>query len=634
MVLIEFLIALVLGVVLIVGPIATFILSLIAYIRSRRIEQLTLRIVELERRVRAASKSTPNEVAPIPSAVSIAPAVAADFSGRATPYVPSSHSPESQAEYNKSANAITSSQTVVTTAAGWENFVGQKAFGWLAVFLFVLAFAFFLRYAYQNNWIGPVGRVTISELVGLGLVCAGWWYFRHGLIRFSNMMTAAGIVVLYLATYSAFGFYHLLPQQRAGIFLGVLVFESMILAVFYRSSIIAMVAVIGGLLTPMLMASDVDDYSSLFIYLAVLNAGVAIAVGMRGWSFVSWISFLGTQALFALWYQSNYHPDKFIWTIGFQVILFCLYLGQSLFTSAVRRRMLSPIELTLFVVNAILGFYLFRLLLQDQYSYWLGSFALFMATLYAVVARVILSTNNRDSRFCLTSIAISVGLIAIALPLQTNAGWVALGWAAMGSVIGWFGLRISNPLLRVFALVLAVSAIARLLMFDLPLYIRDPFIPIFNREALPSLGVSLCVLASVVIADRYLKYLSAIEKHIIAVMGVAGVLLFWLVLSFECYGYFLSQSVGDNSLDIDVWRWRGQLALTLFWASFATIILVLGFRFDRARLRWLAIAIYGAAVLKLFIVDMASVQQLYRICVFFVLAIVLGLVARAYQRFK
>ena len=70
------------------------------------------------------------------------------------------------------------------------------------------------------------------------------------------------------------------------------------------------------------------------------------------------------------------------------------------------------------------------------------------------------------------------------------------------------------------------------------------------------------------------------------------------------------------------------------WTVYATTLLVLGFRLNRARLRWLAMALYGAAVLKLFVVDMANVQQLYRILAFFVLAVVLGLVARTYQRFK
>ncbi len=609
----ELLIVIVLGAVLFIGPIATLILSIIAYVRSRQIEGLTRRLAELERRMSEAS--IPTRVVDVPNSPTFVNASPTTIPHQVAPARPI---------YRSSGRS---------NAAGWENFIGQKAFGWLAVLLFVLASAFFLRYAYQNNWIGPIGRVTISELVGLGLVVAGRWYLHRGMKLFSNMLTATGIVVIYLATYSGFGFYHILPQQRAGFFLGVLVLESMILAVCYRSSIIAMVSVVGGLLTPMLMASDVDTYSALFIYLAILNAGVVAVVTMRGWISVSWVAYLGTQGLFALWYQTNYHPEKFAWTLGFQIVLFSLYLVQSLSSSCCRRHVLSQPGLVLFVVNAVVSFLVFRLLLQDQFGYWLGSLALIMAIFYAVVARLCLSPAIRDTRFSMTSMAVSVGFIASAIPLQADARWVSLGWAAMGITLWWFGLRVSMKLLRFLAGLLAVAAVSRLLMFDLPLYIRDPFIPIFNRDALPSIGVATCILASVVVADSYLKRLVEWEQYLVAAAGIIGVLLLWIVLSIECYGYFLSQSMGEDNLNIDVWRRRGQLALTVFWASFATTILVLGFQLDRARLRWLAIAIYCAAVVKLFIVDMANVQQLYRILVFFVLAIVLGLVARTYQRF-
>ena len=70
------------------------------------------------------------------------------------------------------------------------------------------------------------------------------------------------------------------------------------------------------------------------------------------------------------------------------------------------------------------------------------------------------------------------------------------------------------------------------------------------------------------------------------------------------------------------------------WTVYATALLVLGFRLNRARLRWLSMTLYGVSVVKLFLIDMANVQQLYRILAFFVLAVVLGLVARTYQRFK
>ena len=129
-----------------------------------------------------------------------------------------------------------------------------------------------------------------------------------------------------------------------------------------------------------------------------------------------------------------------------------------------------------------------------------------------------------------------------------------------------------------------------------------------------------------------MKRLGANERGLIAVGGVIGVALLWLILSFECYDYFASQAIGSE--DFAVWKWRGQLALTVMWTVYATALLVLGFRLNRARLRWLSMTLYGVSVVKLFLVDMANVQQLYRILAFFVLAVVLGLVARTYQRFK
>ena len=182
------------------------------------------------------------------------------------------------------------------------------------------------------------------------------------------------------------------------------------------------------------------------------------------------------------------------------------------------------------------------------------------------------------------------------------------------------------------ALGLGCGAVVRVLFFDLPLYVRDPFVPIFNRVAFPSISVAALILASVWIADRFLPQLKRVEQLLIGFAGIVGMLLMWLLLSLECHGYFVSRSMPGG--DVELWRWRAQLALTVFWTVFATIILLLGFKLHRSRLRWLAMGLFGVTVLKLFILDMSNVQQIYRIIAFFVLAVVLGLVARAYQRFK
>src|SRR5262249_17506880 len=150
----------------------------------------------------------------------------------------------------------------------WEWFIGRKALGWVAVVLIVFATAFFLRYAFENNWIGPIGRVALAALGGLALVAAGrhydpppggWW--------FAQMLTGAGVVLLYLAASSAFGFYHLLPQRAAAPYLVIVVLETMLLAALYDAPALALVAVLGGLLTPVLMPSETDRYTALFLYL-------------------------------------------------------------------------------------------------------------------------------------------------------------------------------------------------------------------------------------------------------------------------------------------------------------------------------------------------------------------------------
>ncbi len=659
---IEILFVFVIGLLVLLGPIVTLVLAIIAYTRSGQVKELAARVSRLESRL-AGVQSPTSTVGPVSNAVTSPstdrvnvtpvlvaqvladpPAASLDTTKLAgtssTPAIQQGLAPSSSADSAAVVTPIGQSEgrPEASEPEGWEAFVGQKAFGWMAVVLFVFSAAFFLRYAFQNNWIGPVGRVMIGELTGLAMAAAGVVYHRQGLKRFSSMLTAAGIVVLYLATWSAFGFYQLLPQSHAGVFLALLVFESMLVAVIYRSVAIAIAAVIGGLLTPILLASPHDTYWSLFSYLAILNLGVVAASLYRRWPLVASLALGGTQALFWGWYASQYHPEKFVWAIGFQGLIFALYLVHGVIKSSRGDQRIDIEELVRYVVNGLLGFTAFWILLRDDYCVWLGVMALALAALYAWAAKQALASKAKDPRLLLASLALALGFIAWALPLQANttwyalARWVAMGWAIIGLALWRFGVRIQSPALRVMASVFGVMAVLRVLTYDLVVDPRELFIPVFNEVALPALIVAVCILYAVVSAGRMLERFTRLEQTLIGVGGVVGVVLVWLVLSLECYGYLVSRSLLDDQ--IELWRWRGQLALTVFWSAFATVLLVLGFRLQRARLRWLAIILYAITVCKLFMFDMANVQQLYRILGFFVLAVVLGLVARAYQRFR
>ena len=94
------------------------------------------------------------------------------------------------------------------------------------------------------------------------------------------------------------------------------------------------------------------------------------------------------------------------------------------------------------------------------------------------------------------------------------------------------------------------------------------------------------------------------------------------------------------------WRfcWRGpvsnltvfelcaQLSYSLLFMLYGALLLVVGFRFRSAFLRWQGLALLAATIAKVFFGDMGALSQGYRILSFFGLGILLLAVSYAYQR--
>jgi uncharacterized membrane protein len=257
-----------------------------------------------------------------------------------------------------------------------EDWIGRQGFGWVAVVLLLFAAAFFLKYAFENRWIGELGRVSLGILGGVALCLAGRRYHREGWRVFSQMLTAGGVVLLYLATFGAFGYYHLIPRGPAGFFLIVLVVETGTLAILYEAPAIAIMAVIGALLNPILLHTDRDQYYVLFPYRLVMNGGVVALALFRHWRGLATLALLGTQGLFWGWYAEHYHPEKLSAALAFQLGLFALFLSHHLLVPAVRSRRVDVEELVRVPLNALFLTVAGYVLLAEDYHRWLGSLSL------------------------------------------------------------------------------------------------------------------------------------------------------------------------------------------------------------------------------------------------------------------
>jgi uncharacterized membrane protein len=225
---------------------------------------------------------------------------------------------------------------------------------------------------------------------------------------------------------------------------------------------------------------------------------------------------------------------------------------------------------------------------------------------------------------------------------------VSTVWWFLAVVV--FGIAIScrSDLLRYTAIVLTVIVLFRVAFRDLlhrPDYF-DPFweplyMPVLNTYMAPLFLLSLYLMMTGVIGYHRMSALLfeaaslkglqkdkyRAERDIYQVFAFCGLAILLISSSVECFRAFNSDQVPEN---VQV----AQMSLSILWSIFGGILLFIGFRWRSSILRWCAIILLTMTTGKVFLVDLSSVNEVYRIGAFFTLAVVLWLAARAYQRFK
>src|SRR6266511_1770862 len=543
-------------------------------------------------------------------------------------YVPS----PDLAELRPSVTRVPSSTVGVGTvhAEQIESIIGRRWLGWAAVALILFAAAFFLKYAFDNRWIGELGRVASGVGAGVIMVVLGFKYYRYRWRIFSQILTAGGIVLLYLSAYAAFGYYHLATQKTAFVYLALLVAEAAGLAYLYDAPAIAIMALVGGFLAPILLRSDRDQYRSLFGYIAALDIG-ALAL-LKHWTGLSSLAFTGTHLLFWLWYDSNYHPRKLGAVMFFQFAVFLVFLLAHVGRQLVGRQSATLEDLGLLLINPFVFFATAYHLLNANHHEWMGVFAIGMALLYAGSTKILLSRSATNRSEALSMIAVALTFVTIATPIQLQSNCITIAWAVEALVMFWAGLEIRSQRLRALAYTLFGLALVRLVFWDTPGVSRPIFMPVFNKYFLSSLVVTGCLFTASALYRRPSAEKRFTSKSQLALLLVAITIL-WFVMSVETYTFFAARAAAQKlAEDADHERWLGQMGLSVMWSIFAGTLAAAGFVRRSAAVRWASLGLFTLTVIKAMLVDIAQLQQLYRVIVFCVLGVLLLVVAWGYHK--
>jgi hypothetical protein len=115
-------------------------------------------------------------------------------------------------------------------------------------------------------------------------------------------------------------------------------------------------------------------------------------------------------------------------------------------------------------------------------------------------------------------------------------------------------------------------------------------------------------------------------------VALVGILTLWLVLTEDIWFYYQSRYHFQRA--VAQWRFLAQMYISVLWAVYATVLMVVGFWRRVRPLRYLALGIFVLLLAKIFLVDTRELDTMYRIAGFLVTGLALVGVSYLYQYLK
>ena len=747
-------------------PIAAFVLAIRALTLAkrrppddleRRVSELEIQTGVLRRAVKtlsAADRVPPAEApAPAPAVTPPStppPATSAPWAEASTGVPAEAVLPQPSPPVTHPATEEAPGRPPVSAVRSLEETIGARWATWVGVIALLFAAAFFLQWSIKNEIIGPRTQVTLGLLAGVGLLVAGLAIRRRSLPYLSAGLSGGGLAILYLSLWAAFARYEFIGAGVAFAAMFLVTVAGSIVAVVASRQAVAVLAVLGGLLTPILISTGESPELVLLGYLVVLEFLVLAVARFRSWPALNRVAWLGMVLLLTPVVAAEPDAPHPFGRLALLTALFLLFLWVPLARAWAERAPVERLDLGLVLGNAVAYFSAVYATLEHWRPVLEAPWALILGAVYTVVAVRYQERVPRDPATYALHLATGAVLLTLSIPLALDGPWVTMAWAAQGVAFVWVARQVRTPVAPWGALVVLCMAAVRVVGLDLmwfPVHTavwnltflvhlavvgcfawagwlvakigddarswagltgedlrgflwvvgaavlavllwREPtglwpaVLLILEMVALASLvsvlqsralvmaagGLAVIMVARVLGEDDALARGAAeslvnlpvlIRIAACAALAVAGNLMARArtVSGASLMARILPASAGVLLLVVlssgwvhhemwvsrDVVRTAGaaaadrvelqmQVGLSVLWTLYAAVAVAWGFVRSAPAVRYAALALFGIVILKVFLIDMAELEAVYRIASFFILGLVLLAVSYVYQR--
>jgi uncharacterized membrane protein len=521
-----------------------------------------------------------------------------------------------------------------------EDRIGSQLFSRIGIVALLVATTLFLKWAIDNHYIGPLGRILAGLIAGAAVVIWSEQFRRQGFNAFSYSLKAVGSGALYLSLWAAFQLYHLLP---AGAALGAMILVTAwnaYMAWSQNSEILAAYAVAGGFATPLLLSTGGNHEIFLFTYILAIDIATVVLVRLKSWPRLLLGAFPATVAFYIGWFVEYFDAFNVVEPVAvttlFIVLFFVVFVFPTIHRPNDAKRTGTPItEVFLPLANATFAALAIYSVLQDSHHHdLLPWIAVLFGALYLGLMRL---PQTRVASAVHLSLA--VVFLTVAIPLKASGHWITTGWLAEGVALLWVSARLSSPaseptaasvhhILRRLAIAALALGFCGLLIQPFWLYYRIDTAFLNSRFATSLFGIA-ALAASAGIALHARQHEDAASPSWLQIAG-ASIIALNLVAVLACVRELDTtwrHTAGNPEADL-----QKSLAVSAFLMLYGGGLLAIGFWKRSAFIRWQALILLVFTIGKTFLYDTRNLSQGYRVLSFLGLGALLMAISFAYQK--
>jgi len=175
----------------------------------------------------------------------------------------------------------------------------------------VLGVLYFFKYAVDNEWIGPSGRVLAGVMTGVIVIGAAEFIRARTAAGYVHALSGVGLAILYVSAYASAAWYHLVGLEIAFGATAVILGLGAALSWRYRAEAVLVLVLVAGLLTPKLLSTGHDRPLALFAYLLLLTSAVLFVSVQRRFRFAIGLAVLGVHLMAAGWYATFFEVHDY-----------------------------------------------------------------------------------------------------------------------------------------------------------------------------------------------------------------------------------------------------------------------------------------------------------------------------------